>query len=182
MNKNSLSIHRSRGGYTLTEVIVTTLVLGILTAIVAPGFFNILARQRVRVANDQALQSIRDTQNKAQRQKRDWQVSFRNVELDEGSGKLVAQVAVHETDDLDEVPDDVAWETFNDQVKIDDTETTFPEGDENEWYFPFNSDGVAATGSLGRVTFTLNQGPTVKRCVIMSTLLGATRSESDADC
>ncbi len=63
-------------GFTLLELIVTVLVLGILSSIAAPSWLAFINNQRVRTVNDRVLQSLRSAQSEAKRTKRDITVTF----------------------------------------------------------------------------------------------------------
>lgn len=56
---------RSTSGFTLIEVLVVIIIIGILFAIAAPGWDTFLSRQRVSAAREQILQVIRQTQSEA---------------------------------------------------------------------------------------------------------------------
>jgi prepilin-type N-terminal cleavage/methylation domain-containing protein len=64
-------------GFTLLELIVTVLVLGILASIAAPSWLAFINNQRVRTVNDRVLQSLRSAQSEAKRTKRDVTITFK---------------------------------------------------------------------------------------------------------
>lgn len=64
-------------GFTLLEVLVTVLVLGILSSIAAPSWLAFINRQRVRTVNDRVFQSLRLAQSEAKRTKSDRVVTFK---------------------------------------------------------------------------------------------------------
>lgn len=67
---------KSDKGFTLLEVVVIALILGILSAIAAPSWLAFINRQRVRTVNDRVFQSIRFAQSEAKRSKRDIIITF----------------------------------------------------------------------------------------------------------
>jgi len=75
-NFNKTASRKGDGGFTLLEVLVTVLVLGILSSIAAPSWLAFINRQRVRTVNDRVLQSLRTAQSEAKRSKRDVTVTF----------------------------------------------------------------------------------------------------------
>ncbi|MEG3894350.1 MULTISPECIES: prepilin-type N-terminal cleavage/methylation domain-containing protein [unclassified Microcoleus] len=73
--KNTAS-RKGDGGFTLLEVLVTVLVLGILSSIAAPGWLAFINRQRVRTVNDRVFQSLRLAQSEAKRTKNAVTITF----------------------------------------------------------------------------------------------------------
>jgi type II secretory pathway pseudopilin PulG len=63
-------------GYTILELLVIVIMLGILSAIAAPGWLGFINRQRVRTVNDRVFQSLRTAQSEAKRTKRDVTITF----------------------------------------------------------------------------------------------------------
>ncbi len=75
-NFNKTPSRKGDGGFTILEVIVIVLVLGILSAIAAPSWQAFITRQRVRTVNDRVFQSLRLAQSEAKRTKRDVTIVF----------------------------------------------------------------------------------------------------------
>ncbi|WP_293356211.1 MULTISPECIES: Tfp pilus assembly protein FimT/FimU [unclassified Microcoleus] len=63
-------------GYTLLELLIVVILLGVLASIAAPGWLGFINRQRVRTVNDRVFQSLRLAQSEAKRTKRDIVVTF----------------------------------------------------------------------------------------------------------
>jgi len=75
-NFNKTPSRKSDGGFTIIELIVIVLVLGILSAIAAPSWLAFINRQRVRTVNDRVLQTLRSAQSEAKRSKREIVITF----------------------------------------------------------------------------------------------------------
>lgn len=157
---------RSRNGFTLLETIVVLLIIGILFAIAAPAWNHLLTTQRLNTAQDEILQAIRIAQNNARLNRIDWQFSLRDA-------NGVVQWAIH-SDAAS--PTDAAWHNLNSNVQLDG-ETTLDEED-GVRRVEFSDRGTVSS-PLGRVTLSGKVGSRAKRCVIVSTLLGAIRRGTD---
>ncbi len=177
----------SAPGYTLIEVLVVIAIVGILSAIAAPSWLAFTNRQRLNASHSSAYTAIRSAQSNAKRDKLMWQVSFRNT-------PDTAQWVVHPTPPSGMTAaywDNLPWQNFDANVRIvDDTEpqprttltklSAVPEPD--VYRAQFNAKGEPnGLGEMGRITLTTRNGGR-KVCVIISTLLGKLRSESDTDC
>src|SRR4028119_1142300 len=75
-NFNKTASRKSDAGFTLLELIVIVLILGVLSSIAAPSWLAFINRQRVRTVNDRVFQTLRSAQSEAKRSKRDITVTF----------------------------------------------------------------------------------------------------------
>ncbi len=150
-------------GFTILEVITVVAMIGILSVLAAPGWLSFQTNRRLAAAQDEMYQALRLAQHEAKHRRVKWQVSFQNVD---GQG----QWAIHS---VNTPPVDAVWNIFPDGVEIDDDETTARE-DDGFYEVQFNSHGHV-NGQLGRVTVKASNGSRLRRCVFVSTLLGAMR-------
>lgn len=154
-------------GFTLLESLVVVVGIGIVSAVAAPAWFRYVESHHLTVANNELFVSIRDAQAKAQYQKTDWQFSLR-----ERNG-LVEWASHPRTVS----PTVAQWETIASPTVQIDGETTFAASG-NLYYVRFDKDGDVQY-RLGRVTLSSRRIPRLKRCVIVSTLIGATRKSKE---
>lgn len=79
---NKTASRKGDGGFTLLEVLIIVLIIGIFSSIAAPSWLAFINRQRVRTVNDRVFQSLRLAQSEAKRTKRDITITFSAPSVD----------------------------------------------------------------------------------------------------
>lgn len=160
-------ILRSQKGFTLLEMLVVITMLGILAAFAAPGWLRFVEGQRLTTARDALYTSLRNTQTQAQAKGTTWQFSVR--EHSQGIEWASHPKSV--------VPDEAVWESLDSSSFQIDAETTFA-ASANVYYVRFDERGNVQY-RLGRITLSSKDDPEIKRCVIVSTIIGAMRKSKE---
>ncbi len=190
----------TQDGFTLLEVLVVVLMVGILSTIAAPGWLSFVNGQRLNKANDEILAALQEAQREAKRTKLSYSVSLRtnsNIpeiavysgstptnwrNLGEEVGVQAGQVLLGTN--LSSTNTAGASVTFNStttQTITFDYMGTLPNAD-----FGTPPSGSTQTPGLRVVVATPSGSSTSpsnsKRCVIIETLLGGMRTAKDTQC
>ena len=175
-------------GFTMIEILIILLIVGIFSAIVAPSWLMFINNQRLKVSLDRAYSAMELAQSNAKRDKISWQASFKEV------GENV-QIAVHPADITPAQLPANQWKNLEPQIKIDTAETTVLQVNENNEQkengkirrvmFNFRGCPVSRkdhdctqTSIRAKGTLTLHHPNLTnsQRCIIISTLLGHKRT------
>ncbi|MEG4104819.1 prepilin-type N-terminal cleavage/methylation domain-containing protein [Microcoleus sp. S13_C5] len=175
-------------GFTMIELLIIILIIGIFSAIVAPSWLMFINNYRLKASLDRAYSAMELAHSNAKREKVSWQASFKQV------GENV-QIAVHPADiPPGQVPAS-QWKKLEPQIQIDTNETTVLQVNENNEQkengtirrVMFNHRGCPVSRSDHDCTLTSIRAkgtltlyhPNLKnsqRCIIISTLLGHKRT------
>jgi prepilin-type N-terminal cleavage/methylation domain-containing protein len=165
---------QSAAGFTMIELLVVIIIVGVLSAIAAPGWLAFTNRQRVNAVNDAALNALREAQREAKRTKLSYSVSFQTP-----NGQR-PQVVVYPGTTAPAATDP-RWKTLaeNQDIKPGQVEVT-----PNANLFTFDYQGIVSKNPNQtlpyKVTVSLLPNNAVKRCVKVTTLLGTIQTGKEA--
>ncbi len=186
----------SNQGFTLLEVLIVVAIIGIVGAFSAPVWIAFNSRQSLNHSIDKVYQVMQGAKSNARRDKTTWQVSFRQVKIQK---KEIYQWSLHPADNQEFIPNyvmtnDALWSNLESNTIIDQSinnkgkyETSITRKTPNgPWRVQFNYQGCpvrkprnqcgqTSIQALGRITLRSKHGGEYRRCVIVSTLLGAMR-------
>lgn len=89
--KDSSYLAKNNAGFSLIEILVVLVMLGVLAAISTPNWIAFLNRQQANKANDVVLAGIQEAQRQAKRQKIGYSISFR-------TDNNIPQIAIYPKD------------------------------------------------------------------------------------
>ncbi|MEQ9486116.1 pilus assembly FimT family protein [Coleofasciculus sp. F4-SAH-05] len=174
-------VPNATAGYTLMEVTMVVLMIGILGAIAAPGWLRFVNVRRLNTGQSQIYHAMQEAKRNATRDKVKWQVSIREVNEQ-------VQWAVHRAESGYSIPNTVNWhnldphiQVYKDQNDKDQSETTLHKDSPNgPWHVQFNYKGNT-NGQMGQITLVPKDDSQIQRCVYVSTLIGTLRMGEDND-
>ena len=194
-------------GFTMAEMIVVLLMIGILSVIAAPGWSAFINRQRLNQANGAVASVIQETRLQAKSTKGTYSISFR---VKNKINEYIPEYIIYPGTNL---PADPVWIALGDTMTLRSREvflytnlnsptaynttttdkqivqTTLGTGT-----ITFDSQGVLAKKSSGAVSdtplaimvaapvLTNDTASSVDRCVIIQTLIGGIRIAKDERC
>lgn len=154
-------------GFTFLEMLVVIVLVGIIAAIVAPGWLRYLEEQKVVAGRNFLHSKMKDAQLQARTQSISFQFSVREHDDFIEWAIHPKSVSLHL----------VQWESLESASIQLDIETNFAtSGDVS--YVRFDERGNVEY-RLGRLTLSSEHAPSVKRCIVVSTLIGATRTAKE---
>lgn len=197
-NKSYLRRKKWQGGFTLIEVLVVIIIIGVLGSIAAPGWLSFLNQQRVNRANDVVLRALQSTQSEARKTKFSYSFMIRM-----GSSG-VPELASFPDSDGNATPTN--WQSLGSDIGISANQvwvgtnisgtnassgsptavTTTPAG-----RIRFDHTGVlrsSAKSLTSPLNITLGQfgsnppSTNTMRCVQITTLLGSMETRRERDC
>lgn len=198
-------------GFTMAEMIVVLLMIGILSVIAAPGWSAFINRQRLNQANGAVASVIQETRLQAKSTKGTYSISFR---VNNNIPEYIIYPGIPTTTPITNPPADSVWIALGDTMTLRSrevflytnlnplteyntttTDRQIVQTTPGEGTITFDSQGVLANNSGGAVSDTPlaimvaapvstndDKASSVDRCVIIQTLIGGIRIAKDERC
>ncbi|MDQ2096449.1 MAG: GspH/FimT family pseudopilin [Tychonema bourrellyi B0820] len=158
-------------GFSLLEMMMIVLIIGILTSIGVPGWLAFINNQRVRTVNDRFFQTLRSAQSEAKRTKRDIIVTFNPTPATDPPTVTIDNI----TQQLN-VGGEIKKGTITLTVNKPAASTTPANS------ITFDYQGNPPTGSTPFYVTVVPASGGAKKCVIVETILGGMRTGEGSEC
>jgi len=165
-------------GFTMFELMVVVVIIGILSAIAVPGWNAFINNQRTRTVNDGVFRALRSAQSDAKLKKKNITVTFKD---DEDPPVVIINNIAQTLNANGEIKAGIV-ELATGKCAADDCSNGFTT--DTNTNIIFNNQGVIENdNSLPfAVTIAIAEGTGAKRCVIVQTILGNMRTAEGDQC
>lgn len=154
-------------GFTLIETLVVVVIAGILASILAPGWLGLQTITNLNAAQDGVLQVMRQAQTQAINQRQLWRAGFREANAQLEWANFASGSAP-------------VWQPLHSNVRIELESSTLSQN-AGVYFVEFDERGNV-TPPFGRLNLASQRDDQNRRCVVVSTLLGVLRKDSDSSC
>jgi len=173
--RNWLKHHSNTSGFTLLELLVVVVMIGILAALGIPSWISLVNNNKISNAQSEVFQAMRDAQSKAKVRKTTWEARFKNGQ--NANGNPAIQWSVNSASGSQ------IWRTISSPGVQVDTALTDMNKIGESWSVQFDYKGeVKVTDQGKKITVVIGNGGGRKKCVFVKTTLGALKTAEGDKC
>ena len=167
---DSTSVIEEQAGFTLLEVLIVVLLVGILAGIAAPSWLAFVNCRRVSAVQDRISQEIRNTQSEAKKNKGSYSISFRTFNQS-------PQVAIYR------VGSSPIWNNLGQDLGISPGQVLiYTNAPNNTVTFDYLGTVQPETTGSSIVAALPGQNQSCKRCISVKTILGVIQTGKGSEC
>lgn len=175
---------RNAWGFTMIEILVVVIVVGLLATIAAPAWQGFLNNQRLGTAQNEVYLAIREAQSNARRTKERWFASFRTLPSGQSQFAVLRvpenlSVSGFTSNSCDSFP----WRNLESSIRVSYVSSvpTLGACANDARYIGFDKDGNYTTGLLNAGVRIRSANGGGRRCVVITTILGSVRQLTEVD-
>ncbi len=176
--------YRKTSGFTMIELLVVVIAVGILATIAAPAWTAFLNNQRLGTAQNEVYLAVRAAQSNARRTKERWFATFRTLPSGQSQFAVLRvpenlSVSGFTSTSCDSFP----WRNLESSIRVSYVSSvpTLGACSNNARYIGFDKDGNYTTGLLNAGVRIRSVHGGGRRCVVITTILGSVRQLTEAD-
>ena len=172
----------SNAGFSMVELAIVVFIIGVLSAIAAPGWNAFINNQRTRTVNDAVLRALRSAQSDAKLKKKEIKVTFKYDEDPPVDPPVVSINNIDQTLNANGEIKAKMVKLATGKCANDDCSNGFTTDTKTNITFDYRGVMENDDSLPFAITTAIAEGTGAKRCVIVQTILGNMRTAEGDQC